>query len=339
MTEMFPYALMFLCQPDGSIVTADRQAVSLFSYDGDLHSPDVLRQRAEELTVAGFAAKVSCSELVPIFESFAAGDQGSTQTLVNCGAQEYRVSLRRLNGFQSQPLIAIELNRQDEASREQTMLIEVGRAASKLIHDFKNQMGGLKLYAAYLKKRFASQPELAEGLEIADKIAQSVNEMAENAALIGKLTRPLELKTTASDFRNLVEQVINQLQPQISERGLRLENDLTEPIPSLQLDSQQMLLALGSLIARSIAASPEGGTLKLLLRAENDELRFSIIDSGESLSSEQRQSLFDYLTDQRLNKTSLQLALARRIVELHGGQVAAMAAEPSGAELLVKFRI
>lgn len=330
---------MFLCQPDGSIVTADRQAVSLFSGNGSPQPGKSTKRSAEEFTVAGIAAKVSCSELISIFKDFAANDRSSAQSLVNCGLHEYRLSLRRLNGFQSQPMIIIELNRESDENREQAMLIEVGRAASKLIHDFKNQMGGLKLYAAYLKKRFASQPDMAEGLEIADKIAQSVSEMAENAALIGKLTRPLDLKIATSDFANLIEQIINQLQPQISERRLRVENFSSAEIPPSQLDSQQMLIAIGSLIARSVEASPEGGVLKLSTKVEGDEIRFSVIDSGESLSSEQRQTLFDFLNGQRLNKTSLKLALARQIIDSHGGQVTAQAAEPSGTELLVKLRI
>ncbi len=339
MTEIFPYALMFLCQPNGDIVTADRQAMSLWNGGGSLQTEEGVKQSDEEFTVAGIASKVSCSELISIFKDFAVNDQSSAQSLVNCGSYECRLSLRRLNGFQSQPMIAIELNRESDESRERAMLIEVGRATSKLIHDFKNQMGGLKLYAAYLKKRFASQPDLAEGLEIADKIAQSISEMAENAALIGKLTSPLELKIAKSDFPNLIEQIINQLQPQISERRLTVENLSSGLIPPLEMDSQHMLIAIGNLIARSIEASPEGGILKFSTLVEKGEIRFSIIDSGESLSDERRQGFFDYLNGRRLNRASLKLALARHIIQSHGGQVMAQTAEPFGTELLVKLRI
>ena len=71
---------------------------------------------------------------------------------------------------------------------EEAILIETGRMAARLIHDFKNQLGGLKLYAAYLQKRFADNPE---GMEIAEKIAQGLNEMAEQAAMLNKLCRPI----------------------------------------------------------------------------------------------------------------------------------------------------
>jgi hypothetical protein len=49
---------------------------------------------------------------------------------------------------------------------EEAILIETGRMAARLIHDFKNQLGGLKLYAAYLQKRFADN---VEGMEVVEK--------------------------------------------------------------------------------------------------------------------------------------------------------------------------
>ncbi|MGH7811759.1 MAG: hypothetical protein ACREP5_15890, partial [Candidatus Binatia bacterium] len=67
---------------------------------------------------------------------------------------------------------------------EEEVLIETGRMAARLIHDFKNRLGGLKLYAAYLKKRFADNPE---GLEVAEKIVQGLNEMADQAATLSRL--------------------------------------------------------------------------------------------------------------------------------------------------------
>jgi hypothetical protein len=57
------------------------------------------------------------------------------------------------------------------------------------------------------------------------------------------------------------------------------------------------------------------------------------------LSEQQRQSFFDFLTHERLNQTSLKLALARRVIELHGGQAAALAADPVGINILLKFRV
>lgn len=229
-----------------------------------------------------------------------------------------------------------------DGNNEQAMLAEVGRATARLIHDFKNQLGGMKLYTAYLKKRFAAHPDLAEGLEIADKIAQSINDMTENANLIGKLTRPVELKRTDCDFALLVEQSVSQFQPRLAERGLTLETDLAKSPPDQkapQLDSQQMLLAVGALISRAIEVSPENGSLRIRLQIGEGELQFSVFYKGEELTEQQRESLFGFMTSERLNKNSLNLVMARRIVEAHNGQVVALADETSGTELRLTIGI
>lgn len=232
-----------------------------------------------------------------------------------------------------------------DGNNEQAMLAEVGRATARLIHDFKNQLGGMKLYTAYLKKRFAAHPDLAEGLEIADKIAQSVNEMAENANLIGKLTRPIELSLLETDFVGLIEQVIGKFNLRIAERGLTMKTDWNELLPTqkiVKLDSQQMSVALDALFSRAIEAAREAGRVRLSLRSSADELQLSVIDDGEPLNDEQRESLFRLSNSERLNKRALDLVVARRIVEAHGGKLAALIAENSsltGTEVRLTIKI
>ena len=49
---------------------------------------------------------------------------------------------------------------------------------SHLLHDFKNQLGGVKLYAAVLKKSIANNTlDAAEGMAICDKIVQQIDEL------------------------------------------------------------------------------------------------------------------------------------------------------------------
>ncbi len=50
---------------------------------------------------------------------------------------------------------------------------------SQLLHDFKNQLGGVKLYAAVLKKSLANNSlDVAEGIAICDKIIQQIDALA-----------------------------------------------------------------------------------------------------------------------------------------------------------------
>lgn len=322
---------MLLCQADGQVVTADRETVLLLN--GNKSSEG--KTGTEKTLLSQFAAKVDCAEITMLFEQFVTNEQPAAQMPVNCGFSKRQLSLRRLNGFQSTPLFAVELT---AGATDQAAMEEMGRTTIRLIHDFKNQMGGLKLYAAYLKKRFAANPDAAEGLEIADKIVQTLNEMSDNASLVVKLSRPIELKLNDVSLASLVELAINQVQSRIDDRHLKLETEFGET-PALRLDSQQMLLALSALLGRAVGASPEGARLVLKLHSFESTVALSIIDEGEQLTEEQKQSLFALLTAERMNKSSLNLTLARRIIESHGGTIVMLAALPAGTEVRITFGI
>src|SRR5690349_2618702 len=102
MNEAMPDALMVLCHFDGRIATVDQSAM-LWLGNGE-------KSDLKGGTISQIAAKAGCAELIPIFERFAAGEQPQATSVADCGSDQWQVSLRRLNGFQSQPLIAIALS-------------------------------------------------------------------------------------------------------------------------------------------------------------------------------------------------------------------------------------
>lgn len=228
---------------------------------------------------------------------------------------------------------------------DDALLIETGRMSSRLIHDFKNQLGGIKLYASYLKKRFADNPE---GVEIADKIIQSLNDMAEQAALVAKLARPVELRREKADLGQLVETVVSGLKPRAEAVQVTLRATLESRLVG-SVDAQQLQTALGSIIGRAISATPQNGEVKIVLRparngvsdatSEGEAVEIEIRDQGEPPDENRLRTFFDPLTNERINQASLGLALARRIIEIHGGDIRVTQGSPEGAVVQVKLII
>ena len=210
---------------------------------------------------------------------------------------------------------------------EEEILIETGRMAARLIHDFKNQLGGLKLYAAYLQKRFADN---AEGMEITQKIAQGLNEMAEQAALLHRLCRPIELQMAPGDPAPVVKSAVSTLGPRASAKRVKISCDLEPGAPRASLDPRQIGEALETIISRAVDASPEDGEIGVSLKRRDEALRIEITDNGAALDDERLLRLFDPLASDRLNRTALGMAMARRIIERHGGQVSARAGASAG---------
>ena len=85
-----------------------------------------------------------------------------------------------MNNDESKPLSELLPEASPEAlpaASEATLATEV--LLSQLLHDFKNQLGGVKLYAAVLKKSLANNTlDVTEGIAICDKIIWQIDELA-----------------------------------------------------------------------------------------------------------------------------------------------------------------
>ncbi|HJR06655.1 MAG TPA: hypothetical protein VJ842_05315 [Pyrinomonadaceae bacterium] len=72
-------------------------------------------------------------------------------------------------------------------------LIELGRASVQVVHDLKNQINGLKLYATFLRKRMEKAERPSDELETINKIMAGLERAAADMQTLVRLGRPLEL--------------------------------------------------------------------------------------------------------------------------------------------------
>ena len=73
-------------------------------------------------------------------------------------------------------------------------LIELGRASVQVVHDLKNQINGLKLYATFLRKRMEKTERPQDELETINKIMAGLERAATDMQTLVRLGRPLELQ-------------------------------------------------------------------------------------------------------------------------------------------------
>src|ERR687894_746790 len=78
---------------------------------------------------------------------------------------------------------------QDEES-----LRDLGSASVQVVHDLKNQLNGLKLYATFLRKRLEKSDRPADELETVAKLIAGLERAATEMNVLVRLGRPLELR-------------------------------------------------------------------------------------------------------------------------------------------------
>jgi signal transduction histidine kinase len=190
-------------------------------------------------------------------------------------------------------------------------LRELGSASVQVVHDLKNQLNGLKLYATFLRKRMEKAERPADELETIAKLIAGLERGAGDMTLLVRYGRPLDLRRQpGTDLARLLRE---------SAEGARVETggDACEGEfdPTLLTEALKNITAGGRATAQ---AGDEGGASVRLAREEAGA-------SGASAVVEWRGvPLADTDGDPFKSFTGgagLRLALAARIIREHGGEV------------------
>jgi signal transduction histidine kinase len=140
----------------------------------------------------------------------------------------------------------------------------------------------------------------------------------------------------------LLERMANSYNHLAARKKVALEV-LAEPnLPEIRLDPDRMAQVFGNLISNSLRYTPAGGKILLTAGQEKDALAFSVQDNGQGISSEALPYIFDrfYRADPARaqgSESGLGLAIARSIVEAHGGSISAESEVGKGTKIRMVF--
>ncbi len=150
---------------------------------------------------------------------------------------------------------------------------------------------------------------------------------------------PLNLQPTQT--RALLERVLARHSVTARQQQIDLHIK-TEDDPSLQVnvDVERMVQVLDNLIQNAFRYTPEGGQVLLSSQAENGQVLLKVKDGGKGISAADLPHIFDrfYRGDksrQDTGESGLGLAIAKSIVEAHGGKIWAESSPGQGAEFII----
>ncbi|MER3427491.1 MAG: hypothetical protein C4334_05230 [Pyrinomonas sp.] len=84
-------------------------------------------------------------------------------------------------------------------------LLELGRAFVEIVHDIKNQLGGLKLYVTFLRRKAVAEGRAADELEALDKLDSGLDRAAGELSVLVRCARPVALRgADESDLARIV---------------------------------------------------------------------------------------------------------------------------------------
>ncbi|HEY1812426.1 MAG TPA: ATP-binding protein [Kofleriaceae bacterium] len=141
-----------------------------------------------------------------------------------------------------------------------------------------------------------------------------------------------------ADLVSLVGQLAAAWRPAAEAAGLALSSSVPDALVA-SVDPVAIERVLSNLVSNAVKYTPKGGAIEIVLAAEADQLRISVLDNGAGIDPELAVRLFGRfergVRDLETKGTGIGLSLVKQLVEAHDGTVAALPRAPHGTELRV----
>jgi NtrC-family two-component system sensor histidine kinase KinB len=157
-----------------------------------------------------------------------------------------------------------------------------------------------------------------------DRLTKLVKELLDLSRLeSGKY----ELKRETINLRMLVEEALKPLRLQFREKGIHLDADIPAEMPEVAGDQQQLAWVITNLVSNALRYTPPDGTVQVGSELERDAVLVSVRDTGRGIPPDVIDVIFDKFvqvkqsTDSMPGSVGLGLAIAKEVVEAHGGRI------------------
>jgi CheY-like chemotaxis protein len=186
---------------------------------------------------------------------------------------------------------------------------------------------------------------LAKGLQTIERNARIQTQLIDDLLDVSRIiSGKLNLEVQSVDISSAVEAAITVVRPASEAKGIRLTYTRDSVIGSISGDSARLQQIIWNLISNAVKFTPERGWIEVQLQQRDEHVQVTVKDSGQGITAEFLPRVFDRFRQADSSTTrdygglGLGLAIARHLVELHGGTIRAESAgEDCGATFCVTF--
>ncbi|MDY7232037.1 sensor histidine kinase [Hyalangium rubrum] len=211
-----------------------------------------------------------------------------------------------------------ELARLQAEHVAQERLTVLGQAAGVVAHEVRNPLGAILNVVAVLKREARLGPI---GTSAVSMLEEEVIRLDDIVRDLLDVVRPFELRPRSLHLGELARRTAEFLTPLCEVTQVQIHIEEEEGLPPLPADDTLLQLALANLLRYTLRSSPTGGTVRLALARAPLGLSLVVEDQGATLSGTDFQHVFEPFFTSRATGAGLGLAVVRRVVLAHGGQI------------------
>jgi two-component system, OmpR family, sensor histidine kinase KdpD len=219
---------------------------------------------------------------------------------------------------------AVENLGRSEAAREAEKL----RSAilDSVTHEFRTPLTSIKASATSLLSDSHLEPaQKQELLTVINEESDRLNDLVEEAAQMARLeANQIELHLEPHHIQEAIERALEESQRPLA--GHPVEVAAPETLPTIRFDLDRIKEALNQLLENAGKYSPAGTPIRITAEKKDSSLVVSVADRGSGIDDYEQGLIFDKFyrgreQRSRIQGTGMGLAIAKAIMEAHGGRI------------------
>jgi signal transduction histidine kinase len=225
-----------------------------------------------------------------------------------------------------------------ERLQEAEHLAAVGELSAAVAHGIRNPLAGIRIAAQLGREQTGDTTAVRESL---DDVLGGVDRLEAQVRGILDFARPFEPTLARMDVGAWLQDVASQIAGQCTERGVTVAVHADGPRP-IRGDVAHLTQVLHELVRNALEAMPLGGTITLAAGpCDGDASRVRIVveDTGSGVPADQQERIFQLFATTKARGTGVGLAVARKIVERHGGSLRLETAAPMAARFAIELPV
>ncbi len=212
-----------------------------------------------------------------------------------------------------------------------------------LSHELRTPLAAILLWAEALRSGAVPREELGRAIEAIVQSVESQSLLVEDLLDLSRLASgKLVLSLSAVDVAAVARAAIETVKPVALAKKIEMTAEIEEGMGHAVLDGVRFEQILWNLLTNATKFTPEGGSISLRARKSGDQLEIEVADTGEGIPPRFMPHVFERFWQADMGETrqhmglGIGLAIAKELVELHGGTIRA---ESDGLGCGAVFRV
>jgi len=230
-----------------------------------------------------------------------------------------------------------DINIQKEMMQQEKM-VSIGRLSAGVAHEINNPLTTILTSSMLLQEQVEPDSDIYEELQTIAGETLRCRKIVKSLLDFSRQTPPSKKPI---DLNDIVRESFVLTRKQAAFSDITMETDFAEPLPHVNIDSDQIQQVLINLSLNAIEATTAGDKIRLITRdfSERNMVEVEVNDTGSGISPENLDKIFDPFFTTREIGTGLGLAITHGIVEQHGGTIEVESSLNSGTSFFIRFPI